>query len=121
MSNLTKISSNLFAKKRTSYDWSNGPIVRSAFSCKTVLRYFGKVRHKSNVRVIQYDWLIVLYNFIPLVRIASFLIVKNSCVREELTDVNSTLDRAPPQLTLFTSPTTPSTLGRMCDRQFPTL
>ena len=60
------------------------------------LRYFDKVRHKSNVRIIQYYWLIVLYIFIPLVRIASFLIVKNSCVREELTDINSPLVRAPP-------------------------
>ena len=44
----------------------------SAFLCKKVLRYFGKVRHQSNVRIIQYDWLIVLYIFIPLVRIAIF-------------------------------------------------
>ena len=71
--------------------------------------------------IIQYDWLIVLYIFIPLVRIASFLIVKNSCVREELTDVKSPLVSAPPQLTLFTSPTTPSMPRHMCGRQFPTL
>ena len=32
----------------------------SAFSYKKVLRYFGKVRHQSNVRIIKYDWLIVL-------------------------------------------------------------
>ena len=81
--------------------------------CKKFLRYFGNVRHKSNVRIIQYDWLIVLYIFISLVHIASFLIIKNSCFREELTDVNSPLVRAPPQLTLFTSPTTPST-PRLC-------
>ena len=31
-----------------------------AFSCKKVLRYFGKVPHQSIVRIIQYDWLIVL-------------------------------------------------------------
>ena len=73
----------------------------SAFSCKKVLRYFGKVRHQSNVRIIQYDWLIVLYIFITFVRIASFLLIKNSCVREELTDVNSPLVRAPTQLTHF--------------------
>ena len=30
------------------------------------------------MRIIQYDWLIALYLFISLVRIASFLIVKNS-------------------------------------------
>ena len=101
-----------------------GPLAElrhSAFLCKKVLRYFGKVRHKSNVRIIQYDWLILIYIFIPLVRIASFLIVKNSCVREELTDVNSPLVCAPPQLTLFTSPTTPSTPRHMRNRQFPTL
>ena len=73
------------------------------------------------MRIIQYDWLIVLYIFIPLVRIVSFLIVKNSCVREELTDVNLPLVRAPPQLTLFTSSTTPSTPRHMRGRQFPTL
>ena len=37
--------------------------------------------------IIQYDWLIAIYNFILLVRNASFLIIKNSCVREELSDV----------------------------------
>ena len=73
------------------------------------------------MRIIRYDWLIVLYIFIPLVRIAIFLIVQNSCVREELTDVNSPLVFAPPQLTLFTSPTTPSTPRHMRSRQFPTL
>ena len=31
-----------------------------AFSRKKVLRYFGKVRHQSNVLIIKYDWLIVL-------------------------------------------------------------
>ena len=54
-----------------------------------ILRYFAKVRRESNVCIIQYDWLIVLYIFIPLVRITSFLIVKNSGVREELTDIPS--------------------------------
>ena len=42
--------------------------------------------------IIQYDCLIVLYIFIPLVRIASFLliiIIINSCVRKELTDLLS--------------------------------
>ena len=62
---------------------------------------------------------------------------KNSGVREEVSDVNkplcknilfvssrlwtSPLVRAPPQLTLFTSPTTPSTPQHMCGRKFPTL
>ena len=60
---------------------------------------------------------------------------KNSGVREEVSDVNkslcknillvssrfctSPLVRAPPQLTLFTSPTTPPTPRNMCGRQFP--
>ena len=60
-----------------------------------------------------------------LVRNASFIIVKSSGVREEVSDVNksmckniffvrsrlctSPLVRAPPQLTLFTLPATPST------------
>ena len=39
--------------------------------------------------IIQYDWLIVLHIFIPLVRITSFLIVKNIGVREEITDLPS--------------------------------
>ena len=63
--------------------------VRAVFSCQNVLRYCGKVRRNSNVCIIQYDWLIVIYIFIPLVRIASFLIVENSGVREELTDILS--------------------------------
>ena len=37
--------------------------------------------------IIQFYWLIALYLFVSLVRNASFLILKNSCVREELTDV----------------------------------
>ena len=37
--------------------------------------------------IIRFDWLIALYLFISLVRNACFLIVKNSGVREELTDV----------------------------------
>ena len=72
-----------------------------------------------------------------LVRNANFLIVKNSGVREEVSDVNkslckniffvssrlctSPLVRAPPQLTLFTSPTTPSTPRHMRGIQFWTL
>ena len=62
-----------------------GPLAElrhSAFSCKKVPRYFGKFRHQSNVRIIQYDWLIVLYIFIPLVRIASFLIIKTVVSRK---------------------------------------
>ena len=67
----------------------------------------------------------------------SFLIVKKSCVREEVSDVNNSLCKniflvssrlctsplvhAPPQLTLFTSPTTPSTPRHVCGIQFQTL
>ena len=62
---------------------------------------------------------------------------KNNGVREEVSDVNkslckniffvssrlctSPLVRAPPQLTLFTSPTTPSTPRHMRSREFSTL
>ena len=62
---------------------------------------------------------------------------KNSVVREEVSDFNkslcknillvssrlctSSLVRSPPQLTLFTSPTTPSTPRNVRSRQFPTL
>ena len=62
---------------------------------------------------------------------------KNSGVREEGSDVNKSLCEnilfvslrlctsplvcAPPQLTLFTSPTTPSTPRHICSRQFSTL
>ena len=72
-----------------------------------------------------------------LVRNASFLIVKHSGVREKVSDVNkslcksiflvssrlcnSPLVRAPPQLTLFTSPTTPSMSRHMRGIQFTTL
>ena len=54
---------------------------------KIVLRYFVKVQVKSNVRILRFNWLICLYLFMSLVCIASFLIVKNSCVREELIDL----------------------------------
>ena len=96
--------------------------------------YYYSHYSNSNVRIIQYDWLIALYIFISLVGIAIFLIVKNSGVREELSYVNkslcnnvssrlcaSPLVRAPPQLTLFTSPNTPSTPRNIRGRKFPTL
>ena len=41
-----------------------------------VLIYFGKVLRKSNVCIIQFDWLIALYIFISLFRNMSFIIVK---------------------------------------------
>ena len=87
--------------------------------------------------ILRFDWLIGVYLFISLVRNASFLIVKSSGVREEVSDVNkslckniffvssrlctSPLVRAPPQQTLFTSPTTPSTPRHMRGRQFSTI
>ena len=87
--------------------------------------------------ILRCNWLIGLYLFMSLVRNASFLIVKNSGVREEVRDVNkslcknillvsshlctSPLVRAPPQLTLFTSPIIPSTPGHMRSRKFTTL
>ena len=65
-----------------------------------------------------------IYLFTPLPLNASSLIVKYSCVREELSDLNKSLCKnifmvifflctsplvlAPPQLTIFPSPTTPS-------------
>ena len=87
--------------------------------------------------ITRFDCLIALYLFTLLPRNASILIVKNSCVREEVRDFNkslrkniflvisrlctSTLVRAPPQLTLFTSPTTPSMPHNVHSRKFPTL
>ena len=113
-------------------------ITRASNSFKIVLRYFGKVRRKSNVRIIRFDWLTVLNILTSLPHNASFLIVKQSCVREELSDVNKSLRKniclvslrlctsplvcAPPQLTLFSSPTTPlQQPWHVHGRQFPTL
>ena len=109
-------------------------IIRASNSFKTVLRYFSKVKRKSNVYIIRFDWLIDLYLFISLFRNASFLIVENSGVRKEVSDVNKSLCKniflvglrlctsplvcAPPQLTLFTSPTTPSMPRHVRGRQF---
>ena len=42
---------------------------------------------KPNVCIIQCDWFIALYLFTLLPRNASFKTVKNSCVREEVSDV----------------------------------
>ena len=101
------------------------PIIGTAFSWKNVLRYFGKFRRNSNVCIIRFDRLIALYIFFWLARNASFMIVKICGVREELGDVKeslcknilsvssrlctSYLVRAPPQLKLPPSPTTPWT------------
>ena len=75
--------------------------------------------------ILLFDWLIALYIFISIISQREFSNRKNSGVREEVSDINkslcknllfvssrlctSPLVRAPPQLTLFTSPTTPST------------
>ena len=127
------VDSNFYAQ----YSNMIGPLakfVRASNSSKTVLRYFCKVLCKSNVCIIQFYWLIPLYLFTLLPCNASFLIVKNSFVREEVSDLvfffrhafNRSLCKniflvssyscplplfhAPPQLTLFPSPTT----FRMC-------
>ena len=87
--------------------------------------------------ILRFYWLIGLYLFMKLVRNASFLILKNCGVREKVSDVNkslckniflvslrlctSPLVRAPPQLTLFTSPTTPSPPRHVRGIQFQTL
>ena len=81
-----EIDSNFYAK------YSNmigllAKIIRTSNSFKNVLRYFGKVWRKLNLCILWFDWLIALYIFTPLPRNASFLIVKHSCVREELSDV----------------------------------
>ena len=73
-----------------------GPLakfVRASNLFKIVLRYFGKVWRKSNLCIIKFDWLVALYLFTLLPRNASFLIVKNSVVREELIDFNKSLCR----------------------------
>ena len=105
-------------------------IIRTSNSFKNVLRYLGKVWHKSNLCILLFYWLIALYIFTPLPHNTIFLIIKHSCVREELSDIvfffrnnfdkslckniflvsfhfcNSPLVRAPHQLTLSPSPTT---------------
>ena len=89
------------------------------------------------MRILRFKWLICLYLFMSLVRNASFLIVKTVVSGKKVSDVNrslcknilfvslrlctSPLVRAPPQLTHFTSPTTPSTPWHMRGRQFSTL
>ena len=67
---------------------------------KIILRYFGNVSCKSNVCILQFNWLICLYLFMSLVRSASFLIVKNSCVREELIDLPFFLQTQLQQITV---------------------
>ena len=50
--------------------------------------------------IIRFDWLIALYLFISLVCNASFLIEKNRCVREEVTDVVFLLQTKLQQITV---------------------
>ena len=87
--------------------------------------------------ILRFNWLIGLYLFISLVCNTSFLIVKNSAVRGEVSDVNKSLCKnillvslrlctsplvhASPQLTFFTSSTTPSTPQHVRGIQFQTL
>ena len=52
------------------------------------------------MRTLRFNWLICLYLFMSLIRIASFLIVKNSCVREELTDLPFFLQTQLQQITV---------------------
>ena len=62
-------------------------IIRTSNLIKNVLRSYGKVWRKSNFCILWFYWLIYFYIFNPLPRNASFLILKHSCVREELSDV----------------------------------
>ena len=63
-------------------------IIITSNSFKIVLGYIGKIWRKS--RCVYYGFIgCELYIvFTPLPRNASFIIVKHSCVREELSDVN---------------------------------
>ena len=80
-----------------------GPLakfVTASNSFKIVQRYFGKVKRKSNVYILRFNWLIGIYLFMSLVRNASFLIVKNSCVREEIVDLPFFLQTQLQQITV---------------------
>ena len=50
--------------------------------------------------ILRFNWLIGLYLFMSLVRNASFLIVKNSCVREELINIPYFIQTQLQQITL---------------------
>ena len=52
------------------------------------------------MRILRFNWLICLYLFMSLVRNASFLIIKNSCVREELIDLPLFLQTQLQQITV---------------------
>ena len=76
------------------------PIIRTTNSFKNVLRCFYKVRRKSNLCIIKFDWLIFIYLFTPLSSNVSFLIVKHGCVREELADVVFFIQKKLQQITV---------------------
>ena len=52
------------------------------------------------MRILRFNWLICLYLSMSLLRIASFLIVKKSCVREELIDLPFFLQTQLQQITV---------------------
>ena len=62
-------------------------IIRTSNLFQNVPIYFCKVWRMSKLCILWFDWLLSLYIFTPLPRNTSFLIVKHSCVREELSDV----------------------------------
>ena len=75
-------------------------IVRASNLFKIVLRYFCKVRRKSIVCILKFDCFVALYLFISLICNADFIILKNSGVREELTDVVFFLETQLQQITV---------------------
>ena len=94
---LARSSGACFSKRRFLKYFSQCSQKIRFYICQS---YFGKVRRKSNVCIIRYDWLIALYLFISLVRNASSLIVKNSGVREELSDLPFFLQTQLQQITV---------------------
>ena len=81
-----EMDSNFYAQYSNMID-QLAKIIRVSNSFKTVIRYFGKLWHKSNVYIIRFYWLITLYIFTLLPHNAIFLTLKNSCAREEVSDV----------------------------------
>ena len=75
-------------------------IIRTSYLFKNVLRYFGKVWRKSNFCILWLDWLIDIYIFTPLPCNPIFLIIKHSCVRKELSDVEFFLQTQLQQITV---------------------
>ena len=75
-------------------------IIITSDSSKNILRCFCKVWCKSNLCIFLFYWLIALQLFNPLPCNAIFLIVKHSCVREELSDVVFSLQTQLQQITV---------------------